>query len=161
MIRVHGLVRGAVTAALAALLLGGAGAGIASAESVRGSGIVRYDHGAKDGENYFSTISVNAWLDEDGFAQGSVSWKGDWPQGLPGGSGYIPGGPAVPYAYKVTDLYFDGNTVYVEAVVIAAPDKNAIGSYNVFTFTDNSGTDDPDEINGVPIDSGSIIVIDD
>jgi hypothetical protein len=100
-----------------------------------------------------SEISIDAWLDDAGVAHGMVQWNGD---GLPHSN--QPGGPTDPYHMEVTDLYIDGNTAYVWAVVVNAPNQTANGQEFEFTFTDNSGTADADEINGVPIEAGNIIV---
>jgi hypothetical protein len=161
MFRVYGLVRGAVTATLAALLLGGLGAGVASAQSVQGNGVIKYSNGAKDGENLFAHINIKAWVDEDGFAQGKMSWIGDNPQPLPGGHGEFGKGPANPYILEVTGLWVDGNTAYVEAVAVSSPQGEVDGEYFYFTFTDNFAYDEPDEMDGVPLDTGNFVVTED
>jgi hypothetical protein len=154
--------RSLVKVSLVALLLGGLGAGTAAAQSVKGNGIIKYSNGAADGANFFSKVNVHAWLDEGGFPQGTINWEGDEYQPLPQGNTGIPGGPSEPYTLEVTALYVEGNVAWVEGVVITSPQKAANGQYFVFSFTDNEGTGEPDEIDGVPIDSGpGFIVLDD
>lgn len=125
---------------------------------VSGVGVIRFSHGAPDG-NHFSVVHVNAWLDDEGVAHGTLQWVGDAPQTLPaGGSTGFPGGPALPYIAEVTAIYCLGDgTVGVEGVVIASPQSvgNGFGVY--FDFTDNSAGG-PDMINFQPIQAGNIIV---
>ncbi len=58
------------------------------------------------------------------------------------------------------DLIFDGNTAYVFGVVAHSVFPLDIGSPVLFAFTDNSGTGEPDEIDGTPIVAGNITVTD-
>jgi hypothetical protein len=102
-----------------------------------------------------SEISIDAWLDDAGVAHGMVEWNGD---ALPNTN--QPGGPSNPFHLEVTDLYIVGNTAYVTAVVVNAPNQTANGQEFEFTFTDNSGTADADEIDGIPIEAGNITVND-
>jgi hypothetical protein len=144
--RVHSLTGGIVAALVLALVPSLALAG----PSVHGHGKVAFDPAP------FSVgeISIDAWLDDDGVAHGMMEFTGD---ALPNTN--QPGGPSNPYYLEVTDLYIVGNTAYVSVVVVHALD-GFIGGEGVFTFTDNSGTGDPDEINGVEIEAGNITVND-
>jgi hypothetical protein len=113
-----------------------------SAQSVRG-------HCEIPGSILSSTrISVNAWIDANGEAQGSMVWIG----GVPNTPPYPPGqgGPAEPFIVEVTDVSFFGNTAFVEGEVIASPGGIGNGQFTGFYFTDNSGTGQPDEINFQP-----------
>ena len=148
-------------ACVAAALLLALSPAAASAQSVKGEGTSFYDNGVPDGGNYFEHIAVNAWLDDDGVAHGTVAWIGDTFIGLPGNVNFWGlGGPADPFILDVTDLYFDGRTAVVGGFVTASPGGQANGGYFILSFTDNSGTDEPDEINGSPIDVGQITVRD-
>jgi hypothetical protein len=100
-----------------------------------------------------SQISVDAWLDDHGVAHGTMTWIGDV---VPG----HPGGPADPWLIDVQDIVFDGNTAYVYGLVVHSVFPVDIGTVVVFTFTDNSGTGEPDEINFTPIVAGNITVDD-
>ena len=147
-----GLARGVVAALLLAL-----SPAVATAQSVRGAGVFFGPHGAADGGNLFIQISVNAWLDDDGVAHGNVTFEGEVYQPLPGGN-VGPGGPADPFIYVVTDVVFDGDTVYVVGIVTSSPDGVANGEVGAFYFTDNGAYGDA--INGVPLDAGNITVDD-
>jgi len=144
----------ATTSALMALFLGSLGAGEAAAQSVQGNGIVKRSHGAVDGANYFSKVTVNAWLDDEGVPQGMISWQGDFPQTLPPNTPANTGGPSDPYILEVTDLYVEGNTAWVGGIVIASTQGHANGGYASFVFIDNEGTADPDYLNYWPLDAG-------
>ena len=61
---------------------------------------------------------------------------------------------------KVTDLTVFGNTAVVTGMVIASPKGVGNGVIITFVFTDNSAIDEPDEIDGTPIEAGNITVID-
>ena len=131
-----------------ALLLCGLSPAIASAQSVRGHGKVPEPDPISD-----SLISVDAWLDASGVAQGSMVWVGDV---IPS----TPAGPAVPWFIEVTDIVFDGNSATVTGVVVHSVFPSDIGTIVIHTFTDNSGTGMADEIDGVPIVAGNITVTD-
>jgi hypothetical protein len=135
---------------LFALLLIGLSPAVATAQSVRGQGEIQLDDPAIFSPSH---ISVNASFDDQGNPQGSVEWTGDSTAGNPGG-------PAEPVHVKVTFLAISGNTAYVEGVVTNSPKGVLDGNTYVFTFTDNSGTDVPDEIDGIPITAGNITVSD-
>ena len=123
------------------------------AQSVRGHGEI------SNGPNLSpSQISVNAWIDSHGVVQGTMAWIGDVPNTPP----YPPaqGGPADPFIVAVTFIEFAGNTATVGGIVIASPHGIGDGSFVEFTFTDNSGTSEPDEIDGIPIIAGNITVSD-
>ncbi len=121
---------------------------LATAQSVRGFGEV------PNGGLSASEISVDAWLDDDGVAQGDITWIGD--------DFLLPGvfSPAEPFIMEVTQIIFDGNTAYVSGIVIASPEGLFDGQAETFSFTDNSGTGEPDEIDGSPIVAGNIVVTD-
>jgi hypothetical protein len=125
---------------------------IATAQtSVQGQGVGRNDPPYSDAH-----ISVNAWLDANGVAHGTVVWVG-------GTTHRRPGGPADPWLIDVTQIIFDGNTAHVIGVVIHAVFPEEIGIVVPFDFTDNSGTGQPDEIGvfggaSFPIVAGNIIV---
>lgn len=143
-------------------VFGGLAAENAAAQSVRGSGIKRYSHPTQTGQIYFSKVAVDAWLDGDGVARGTISWQGDFPLNP---AEAIPGGPSQPFLLDVTDLLVIGNMAWVEGVVISSVQGNANGQFYSFLFTDNSDIDARDEIAGPfggpgPIDSGSYTVID-
>jgi hypothetical protein len=102
-----------------------------------------------------SQYSIDAWLDDDGVAHGMMTFIGDiTPGSLPRG------GPADPWHLEVTDLYFEGNTAYVTAVIVHSLYPSDIGVIINLAFTDNRGTGEPDEIGGIPIDAGNITVND-
>ncbi len=136
-------------------------------DSVKGTGVIRVFHGAVDGTNLFVHVAVNAYLDSDGAAQGTIAWVGNVPNELPHGN-VGPGGPADPYILDVTDILIVGNTAIVTGVVIASPagTGNANGQAFAFGFRDNSGTGEPDELSVFgffdffPIDSGNYFVSD-
>ncbi len=153
------LIRSGMVCGVMAALLGGLCPAIATAQSVHGTGVNFYSHGAVDGANWFQQVAVNAWLDADGGAHGTITWEGLVFQSLPDGN-VGSGGPADPFIIEVTDIKFDGNTATVGGIVIAASVRYVIGTSAEFIFTDNSGTGQPDEINSVPIDAGKIIVKD-
>ena len=133
-----------VTAALCNL-----GPAVAMADAVRGFGKVQLDPAPLS----ISEISVDACLDDDGVAYGTIAWIGDSPFG-------IPGGPADPFIIDVQDIVFDGNTAYVTGVVVASPEGLFNGFVETLIFTDNSGTGEPDEIDDTPIVAGNITVDD-
>ena len=138
---------------IAALLLGAAPA-FALAESVVGHGEVL------NGAVSPSQISVDAWRDDDGVAQGSVTFIGDV------GLGVLPeGGLADPWFLDVLDLEVVGNTAYVLAVVVHSLFPEDVGRQVNFMFIDNSATGTPDEIDtdvggGGEIVGGNIVVTD-
>jgi hypothetical protein len=100
-----------------------------------------------------SQISVDAWLDDNGVAHGTMTWIGDV---VPG----HPGGPADPWLIDVQAIVFAGNTAYVFGVVAHSVFPGDIGFGVHVAFTDNSGTGEPDEINFTPIVAGQIVVND-
>jgi hypothetical protein len=136
--------------AIAMMLLGLSPAIATAQTSVHGQGVARNDPPYSD-----THISVNAWLDANGVAHGTVVWVG-------GATHRRPGGPADPWLIDVMELSFDGNTAHVLGVVVHAVFPEEIGQVVPFDFRDNSGTNQPDEI-GVegdffPIVAGNIIV---
>ncbi len=107
-----------------------------------------------------SQISVDAWRDDDGVAQGSVTFIGDVALGV-----FPEGGLADPWFLDVLDLEIVGNTAYVLAVVVHSLFPEDIGTEVNFTFIDNSATGAPDEIEtdiagGGEIVAGNITVTD-
>ena len=89
-----------------------------------------------------------------------MTWEGDVYQFLPAdGKPEFHGGPSDPFRVAVTEIDFlGGNSAFVFGVVVNSPNKSDEGMIAFFTFTDNSGIGDPDEIDGVPIDAGRITV---
>src|SRR5206468_7983306 len=135
-----------------AMMLLGLGPAIATAQtSVQGHGEVPNDPPFSD-----TQMSVNAWLDTNSVAHGTVVWVG-------GTTPRRPGGPADPWLIDVTQIIFDGNTAHVFGIVVHSVFPEEIGIVVPFDFRDNSGTGQPDEI-GVfggdlfPIVAGNIIV---
>jgi hypothetical protein len=114
---------------------------------VRGQGKVQFG-----GEDEFSVshISVNAWLDGNGVAHGMLTWVGGVPPET------VP--PAFPWQMDVTSIVFSGNTATVCWVVVHSVVPGDIGVSDCFDFTDNRATGAPDEIDGVPLEAGNIIV---
>lgn len=98
-----------------------------------------------------SHISVNAWLDDNGVAHGMMNWTGGVTIGA-----VVP--PAYPWHMNVTSIDFSGNTATVCWVVVHSVVPDDIGISDCFDFTDNSATGEPDEILGIPIEAGNIIV---
>src|SRR5437016_3292378 len=94
----RGLIRSGMARGVVAALLLALSPAVATAQTVRGAGLLFGPHGAADGENLFILISVNAWLDNDGVAHGTVTYVGEVYQPLPGGN-VGPGGPADPFIY--------------------------------------------------------------
>jgi hypothetical protein len=125
---------------------------IATAQtSVQGHGRV-----ANDPPNADSQVSVNAWLDINGVAHGTVVWVG-------GITPRMPGGPADPWLIEVTEVTFEGNTAHVFGVVVHSVFPEEIGIGVPLDFTDNTGTGQPDEMgvfggDSFPIIAGNIIV---
>jgi hypothetical protein len=141
-----------ITSSIFAVLLLGLSPAIATAQtSVHGHGKTLNDEPFSDSE-----ISVNASLDTDGVAHGTVVWVG-------GVTPRRPGGPADPWLIDVTQIIFDGNTAHVVGVVVHSVFPEEIGIEVPLDFTDNSGTGQPDEIGvfggaSFPIVAGNIIV---
>ncbi len=146
---VRSLIGSRMACGVVAALLLGIGPGVATAQSVRGHGKVDlFGVGTLP-----DLIAVDAWLDDDGVAHGAMTWVGGVPQ-------VQPGGPADPWLIDVNAIYFDGNTAVVFGVVTHSVFPEDIGSVVIFAFTDNSGTGQPDEIDGVPIEAGNFTVDD-
>jgi hypothetical protein len=82
--------------------------------SVRGHASV--DLPAGTGAGQLNQISVNAWLDDDGNAHGTVVWT--FSRGGPAGAG---GAAGYPWVLKVDTLVIYGNYAYLEAVVVRSP----------------------------------------
>ena len=97
-----------------------------------------------------SHVSVNAWVNGNGVAQGRLTWVGGVsPNALP---------TAYPWQMDVTSIEISGNTATVCWVVVHAVVPEDIGIEDCFDFTDNRATGAPDEISGVPLEAGNIIV---
>jgi len=144
------LTRFGTTCGIVAAVLCSLGPAIATAGAVRGHGKVQLGPASIYSP---SEISVDAWLDDDGVAYGTIAWIGDSPFA-------IPGGPADPFIIDVQEIVFDGNTAYVTGVVVASAEGLFNGFLETLIFTDNSGTAEPDEIDGEPIVAGNITVTD-
>jgi hypothetical protein len=126
--------------------------GLSPATATAGGSVL--GHGKLDNGPFSpSQISIDAWLDDNGVPQGTMVWVGDVTH-------MHPGGPADPWFIEVVDLAFDGNTAFVIGVVVHSVFPGDIGNTVYFTFTDNSGTCQPDEINGQAIEAGNITVRD-
>lgn len=97
-----------------------------------------------------SQIDVNAWLDGDGVAQGTLDWIG----GV--GPDTVP--PAYPWHMDVKSIAVSGTTATVCWVVVHSVVPGDIGADGCFDFTDNRAVGVPDEIDGEPIEAGNIIV---
>jgi hypothetical protein len=150
----------AISSYALSLLCFGLAADPASAQTrVFGSASLHYQNGTLEGGTYFRHVAVNAWLDNDNVAHGTMAWEGDTdlrPHG--GGRPTYVGGLSDPFLLEVVDIIFDGNSAIVIGTVIHAPNNVDIGGTAEFIFTDNTATDDPDLINGMPIDAGHISV---
>ncbi len=144
------LIRCGVACGIAVVVLGGLGPAVATAQSVRGFGEVQLGPASIDSP---SEISVDAWVDDNGVAQGTIAFIGDV-------TFATPGGPADPWIIEVYQIDFFGNTAVVAGVVVQSVFPSDIGSGVQFFFTDNSGTGEPDEINFTPIVAGNITVHD-
>jgi hypothetical protein len=121
--------------------------------------VIITSHGAVDGSNYFEHVSVNAYFDANGIPTGHMSWEGSVTQSLPMGN-IGPGGPSDPFIIDVTDLLIVGNTAYVGGIVVSSPKGVGDGIFVSFAFTDNSAIGEPDELDGMPVDSGNYTVKD-
>jgi hypothetical protein len=153
MMCVRSLARWALLCAIAAAVLISFSPAVATAQSVSGHGKIDNGPGLSPSE-----ISVNAWIDADGIVQGMVNWTGDIAN-----SSHLfwgTGGPADPWHIAVYDLEIQGNSALVTGVVVNSPGGQADGQVVQFLFTDNSGTGEPDEINGQPILAGNISIDD-
>jgi hypothetical protein len=139
---------------LAAALLLSLCPAIATAQSVRGHGKVDNGPGISASE-----ITVDAWLDAQGVAHGSMDWIGDI-LNTPPESGNRPAGPADPWHIDVTEIIFNANSAYVVGVVTHSVFPTDIGKIVIFTFTDNSHLGLPDEIDGQFILAGNFTVDD-
>jgi hypothetical protein len=126
----------------------------ATAQSVRGHGKLDNGPGLS-----VSEITVDAWLDDFGFAHGSMDWIGDISNTPPYGNTGL-AGPALPWHIDVTEIIFNGDTAYVVGVVTHSVSPTDIGTTVIFTFTDNSDLGLPDEIDGQPILAGNFTVDD-
>jgi len=119
---------------------------------VRGDGKVQIGGNAVS----VSQIHVNAWVDGDGVAHGTLDWIGGVSPGT------VP--PAFPWRMDVTSIDVSGNTAEVCWVVVHSVVPADIGVASCFDFTDNRATGAPDEIASafdgvdVPIEAGNIIV---
>lgn len=152
----RGLVKLGLSCAIVGALYCSLCPAIATAGTVRGHGKVLNGPGVSTSE-----ISVDAWTDDLGVAQGTVVFTG-------GSQFSHPGGPTDPWLLEVTDIVFDGNTAYVVAVVVHSVFPPDIGTAVFAAFVDNSGYGVPDEISisvlpvldFIPIVAGNITVTD-
>jgi hypothetical protein len=62
---------------------------------------------------------------------------------------------------RVTAMYVVGNTAWVQGIVVNSPKGIGNGQYFSFYFTDNEGTDEPDELNFQPITGGDGYMVED
>ena len=118
---------------------------------VKGGGVFFLEAGRPDGGNLIEHISINASLDADGSAHGYISSTIDWVSVPPQGGHPDPFGTGVPILYAVTELVVIGNTAFIGAVVVFAPDfPEFVGSTHVFVVVDKGG----------PPNSGDTVSID-
>jgi len=144
----RGLTRVAVLFAFVTLVLATACSAGAPGASVRGHGKVLLDDGLSPGE-----ISVDAWIDDEGVAHGTIAFIGDI-------AFQHPGGPADAWIIQVYEIDFFGNSAGMAGIIVHSVFPEDIGQVVPFLFTDNGGTGEPDEIYGVPIVAGNITVTD-
>ncbi len=148
MCTLRSLARRTMACGIVAAVFCGLGPAVATAQSVYGFGEVPNGDGLSPSE-----ISIDAWIDDNGVSQGTITFIGDVFR-------LRPTGLADPWIMEVTDIIFDGNTAYVTAVVVQSVFPTDIGTELEFSFTDNSATGEPDEIDGTPIVAGNITVTD-
>ena len=154
MVRLQRVIASRVVWCLAVVVTSGVVPGVASAQSVRG-----FAQAAVDDYVFLPiTVSVNAWLDDDGVAHGQVSWFGDTYY-VPG-VGHYPGGPANPWILQVTDIIFDGNSATVSGIAAPAAFPDAPGFTVWFEFTDNGPGGKYDEVDGNPLLAGNVTIDD-
>jgi hypothetical protein len=124
-------------------------------DSVRGSALWHDVSGLPDGGNYHDKISINAWLDPDGTAHGTIAWTSEY-NPLPGGGGRTISG--FPYIIRVDTLIISGNTAHIEGVVVnSGQQPGDIGLRISFDVVDN-GRGSLDELNGDLIQAGNLTV---
>jgi len=110
------------------------------AHSVSGGGVFFLEAGSAHGGNLVEHISINARLNSDGSAYGSISSTIVWFSVPPEGGHPDPFGTGDPVHYEVTDLVVVGNTAYICAVVVFAPNfPEEVGTPHFFEVTDNGG----------------------
>ena len=128
-----------------------AGAAASSSHEVRGGGVFFLETGRPQGGNLVEHISISARLDADGSAHGEISSTIAWFSVPPQGGHPDPFGTGDPIHYQVTDLAVVGNSAFITAVVVFAPDfPEFVGTMHYFEVGDNGG----------PPDSGDTVSID-
>jgi hypothetical protein len=115
---------------------------------VKGGGVFFLEAGRPQGGNLILRYSINAWVDTAGVAHGSIGSTIDAISVPPQGGPPDPFGTGDPVRYAVTDLVVVGNTAFIGAVVVFAPDfPEVIGSTHFFEVVDNGGPGGPgDEV---------------
>jgi len=119
--------------------------------NVNGGGVFFLEAGRAQGGNLIEHISINAQLDADGSAHGSISSTIVWVSVPPPGGHPDPFGTGTPIHYEVTNLVVAGNSAFISAVVVFAPDfPEFVGFVSYFEVVDHDG----------PPDSGDTVSID-
>lgn len=123
---------------------------------VRGHG-TDYFFPRKDDGVLMDQISIDAWLDEDGNAHGTMSWTSvylGFEDPGPTGSGY-------PWYMVVTDLLVVDNLAIVQGIVVSSPQApDDVGSPVRFTVVDNgNGANDPPDELGVNFGAPSPVLL--
>lgn len=130
---------------------GGAAKQASPVNAVSGGGVFFLETGVPEGGNLIEHISINARLDADGIARGEISSTIAWFSVPPPGGHPDPFGTGDPIHYEVTDLTVIGNTAFIAAVVVFAPDfPEFVGTMHYFEVADNGG----------PPNSGDTVFID-
>jgi hypothetical protein len=138
----------AILVGVGTLLVPAAASASPPVHSVKGGGVFFLDAGRPAGGNLILEYSINTWVDRDGVAHGFISSTIMADSAPPSGGHPDPFGTGDPVRYAVTDMLVDGNTAFIAAVVVFAPDfPDAIGTIHLFMVADNGGPDGPgDEV---------------
>jgi hypothetical protein len=132
--------------------VGGGGQPIAQ---LSGQGQWRHTTGLPDGGNQIERTSINAWIDSSGVAHGVMTWD-DVLNTLPGGGGK--GITGYNWVMRVDTLVIDGNSAFVEGVIIVSNHYPAdVGGRKGFFVVDN-GPGNLDTIDGIPLYSGNFTI---
>lgn len=128
---------------------------------VTGNGVDGHQTGSNSGYQFVDRLSVNAWLDEQGRAHGTMSWT-TTSHGFPPGHATRAGDP---WSVRVDTLVVSGNVAHVEGVVVSAgqptnPYSTPVGTRVSFDIEDN-GQGRADRLNGYELLSGNFTVHDD
>jgi hypothetical protein len=122
---------------------------------VTGNGGIGKQVGFKDGYQYLDHVSVNAWLDAEGRAHGTMNWSYIWTyDSVPQRGGRRPGDP---WHMRVDTLVVNGNTAHIEGVVVSAENRGGIGYRVSWDIVDN-GSGKSDLLNGALLESGNFTV---